>query len=436
MDARIQICGRVVVQIDGRRLESALPGRQGTMLLVYLAANRDRLVARDELMEALWPYELPARPDSALSALLSKLRSVLGPEAVEGRSEVRLAMPRAVIDLESAASGLHHAESAVGLEDWAGAWGPARVALHTVSRGMLDGFDSPWISELRARLEEMRLRALWCIGTSSLHLGGPELPAAERAARQLVKLSPFSESGHLLLMRALVAQGDVADALRVYEDLRLLLRDELGTTPSTSVQALHRALLSQGVSTLPQGTVTIMFADIVDSTARTERIGDAAFHALARTLDGSVRAIIAQTGGVAVDGRLLGDGLMAVFTSASQAIECGIRTSVAGADIGLGLHVGLHAGDVIRDGDNVYGGAVNIAARVAALAPPGEVLISETVRSLARTSATVGFESRGVHELKGVEGGQALFAIVSDSEGSTGSRAKVSEISGVETRRQ
>jgi class 3 adenylate cyclase len=70
------------------------------------------------------------------------------------------------------------------------------------------------------------------------------------------------------------------------------------------------------------------------------------------------------------------------------------------------------------------------------LAPPGEVLISETVRSLARTSATVGFESRGVHELKGVEGGQALFAIVSDSEGSTGSRAKVSEISGVETRRQ
>src|SRR5262245_53664499 len=89
MGTRIQICGSVVVQVDGRRIDGELPGRQGRLLLVYLAANRDRAVTRDELMEALWPRELPTRPDSALSALLSKLRSVLGAASIEGKSELR-----------------------------------------------------------------------------------------------------------------------------------------------------------------------------------------------------------------------------------------------------------------------------------------------------------------------------------------------------------
>lgn len=163
---------------------------------------------------------------------------------------------------------------------------------------------------------------------------------------------------------------------------------------------------------LPEGTVTIMFADIADSTGLTERLGDMAFRSLARALDGSVRAIIAETGGVPVEGKLLGDGLMAVFTSARQAIECGVRVSAAADQTALGLHLGLHAGDVIREDNNVFGGAVNIASRVAALAPPGEILVSETVRSLARTSANVTFESRGPHALKGVEDLHSLYAIV------------------------
>src|SRR5262249_884709 len=79
LGARIQIRGRLVVQIEDRRVEEALPGRQGVLLLAYLAANRDRPVSRDELIEALWPDELPPRPESALSVLLSKLRSALGP---------------------------------------------------------------------------------------------------------------------------------------------------------------------------------------------------------------------------------------------------------------------------------------------------------------------------------------------------------------------
>jgi DNA-binding SARP family transcriptional activator len=251
LGSRIQICGRVVVQIEGRRVEGALPGRQGLMLLVFLAANRDHPVSRDELIEALWPDELPPRPESALSVLLSKLRSALGPGSLEGRSHLRLAIPRAWIDLEAATMAVHRAESAVALGDWRSASAPARIALHASVRGVLPGVDAPWIVELRGRLEDIRLRALACIATSSLSLGGAELPAAERSARSLVNLAPFREAGYALLMEALAAQGNTAEALRVYEALRRRLREELGTAPSGDLQALHQRLLGPRLGIAP-----------------------------------------------------------------------------------------------------------------------------------------------------------------------------------------
>jgi DNA-binding SARP family transcriptional activator len=116
---RIQLCGRLAVEIGGRRVEKALPGRQGRLVFVYLAAHRTRSVARDELAEALWPGGPPAGADSALSALLSKLRRTLGEGTLEGRSEVRLVLPPdAWVDLEAAAEAIHAAESAVALGDW------------------------------------------------------------------------------------------------------------------------------------------------------------------------------------------------------------------------------------------------------------------------------------------------------------------------------
>jgi class 3 adenylate cyclase len=162
---------------------------------------------------------------------------------------------------------------------------------------------------------------------------------------------------------------------------------------------------------LPEGTATILFADIADSTLLTEQLGDAPFRARARELDAALRAIISETGGRTVEGKLLGDGVMAVFSSAHRAIECAARCNAAAEDTDLRLHIGAHAGDVIREGDNVFGGAVNIAARIAAKSAPGEVLVSETVRSLARTSTDVKFEDRGYQELKGVAEAQRLFAV-------------------------
>lgn len=150
------------------------------------------------------------------------------------------------------------------------------------------------------------------------------------------------------------------------------------------------------------GTAIILFADIVDSTALTERLGDTAFRAKARDLDAVLRAVISEHSGTCIDAKTLGDGVLATFASAAKAIEAALACGRAGNDAGLPLHLGLHAGDVIREENNVYGGAVNIASRISGLSAPGEVLVSDTLRGLARTSAGVTFEDRGEQALKGV----------------------------------
>jgi class 3 adenylate cyclase len=162
---------------------------------------------------------------------------------------------------------------------------------------------------------------------------------------------------------------------------------------------------------LPSGTLTILFADIAESVRLTEEIGDEAFRNRARHLDAALRSIIEASGGKTIEGKLVGDGVMAVYGSARQAIDGALGCAAASAETKLGLHLGLHAGDVIREEGNVFGGAVNIASRIAALSAPGEVLASDTVRGLARTSAGVRFEDRGEHHLKGLADGQRLFAI-------------------------
>jgi adenylate cyclase len=158
-------------------------------------------------------------------------------------------------------------------------------------------------------------------------------------------------------------------------------------------------------------TVVILYADIVDSVPYTERIGDAAFRQRARDLDALLRVNVREHRGTTVEGKLVGDGILAIFPSGRDAIACALECGGLGQSVELELHLGLHAGDVIRDGNNIYGGAVNIASRIAMATKPGEILISDTVRGLARTSAGVQFEDRGEYELKGVAEPQRLFTL-------------------------
>jgi SARP family transcriptional regulator, regulator of embCAB operon len=243
---RIQLCGRFVARVAGRRVEHDLPARKGRLLFAYLTANRDRVAGRDELVDALWPGEVPSAPELALSALLSKLRRLLPRGAIEGRVQVRLELGGgARVDVEAAREAIHRAEALVAARDWYSSIGPTLVAHNISQRRFMAGEESPWIEEVRRELDEVQVAALECTVRRSLALGEPEIAVAERTARQLIDLSPYRESGYAALMEAFERQGNTAEALRVYESLRGLLREELGVAPSAAVQRVHERLLSQ-----------------------------------------------------------------------------------------------------------------------------------------------------------------------------------------------
>ncbi len=195
---------------------------------------------------------------------------------------------------------------------------------------------------------------------------------------------------------------------------RLALIDQTQLSINEESLGVIGSFLAEGQAAAPElssGTAVILFADIANSTALTERFGDAAFREKAHNIDGALREVIRENAGTPVEGKLLGDGVLAVFTSARQAIDAAVACARSGEEAGLPLHVGLHAGDVIREDNNVYGGAVNVASRIASAAAPGEILVSQTVRDLGRTSVSVSFEQRGRRKLKGVDEPVRLWGV-------------------------
>lgn len=243
---RIQLCGTLAVEIDGRRVDHDLPARQGRLLLAYLVLHRLRPIRRDELIDALWPRTPPAAADTALRALISKLRRLLPAHMLDGRSELRLTLPPAAfVDLENAREAIHRAESALAQAHWHRAWGASQGPLFTARRGFLPDEDADWIRDTRQELNALYLRALECYAQACLGVAGTELAAAERAGRELTRLAPYRESGHRHLMRALTARGNTAEAVRAYEQLRTLLRQELGIAPCAETRHLHTELLSE-----------------------------------------------------------------------------------------------------------------------------------------------------------------------------------------------
>jgi len=159
--ARIQLCGMLAVEFGGRRCEGDLPGRQGRLLLIYLVINRARPVARRELLDVLWPDERPHSAETTLTGVLSRLRHVVGENVLQGREQLRLALPAdAWIDVEVALRAIHDAEAAVVSCDWPQAWISGRVALHVSRREFAAGYDASWIEERRQSLGALQASAL------------------------------------------------------------------------------------------------------------------------------------------------------------------------------------------------------------------------------------------------------------------------------------
>jgi DNA-binding SARP family transcriptional activator len=240
-----QLCGRLAVRVEGERVEERVPGRRGRLALGYLVRHRHRPVTRDELVEAVWFDEPPDDAGAVLRPLLSRLRGALGADTLPGGSELRLSLPAgAFIDVEAADSAVHDAEALAARGDLHAAYGPGHVAQYIGARPLLAGIEAPWLAEWRAQHEDVYLRSLECCAEIELGIGGMELVAGERAARKLMALAPFRETGHRLVLELLAARGEHAEALRVFDAYRCLLRDELGTAPAARIAAVHERLLN------------------------------------------------------------------------------------------------------------------------------------------------------------------------------------------------
>ncbi len=157
---------------------------------------------------------------------------------------------------------------------------------------------------------------------------------------------------------------------------------------------------------------TIVFTDIVGSTRHAAELGDHRWHDLLDNHDRIVRYQLQRFAGREVN--TAGDGFVATFTSPSVAITCAEAIVDAVRTLGIEVRVGIHAGEVEVRGADIAGMAVHIGARVAALAGPGEVLVSSTVREIV-TGSRRSFTERGEHDLKGVPGRWRVYAVAATS---------------------
>ena len=154
---------------------------------------------------------------------------------------------------------------------------------------------------------------------------------------------------------------------------------------------------------------TVLFTDIVGSTAHASALGDRAWRERLDAHDAMVRRQLQPFRGREI--KTTGDGFLATFDGPARAIQCGCAIRDGARQLGIEVRVGLHTGEVELRGDDIAGTAVNLGARVAGLAAGGEVLVSRTVTDLVAGSG-IAFEDRGDHALKGVPGQWRLFAVV------------------------
>jgi class 3 adenylate cyclase len=160
---------------------------------------------------------------------------------------------------------------------------------------------------------------------------------------------------------------------------------------------------------------TVLFTDIVGSTERAAALGDKAWRAVLHEHEELVRRQLHAHEGREV--KTMGDGFLAMFDRPAKAVRCASRITSDAAELGISIRAGLHTGECERRGADVAGLAVNIGARIGALAGPDEVLVSGTVRDLVLGSG-IKFADRGHHVLKGVPGEWPVFA-VADTDSST-----------------
>ena len=259
---------------------------------------------------------------------------------------------------------------------------------------------------------------------------------------------PFLAQAHLNLARVLLDRGSTGDRERALELLdrcldaaqemrmraitdqalaaKLAAQGLAGVDATTSIDEVIAAVESERPDILayaaPDGTVTILFSDIEDSTILTERLGDQRWLDLLRSHNSIFRQHLREHGGYEVKNQ--GDGFMLVFPQPTAALHCAIEVQRALAeratenpDDGIRVRMGLHTGEAIAEEGDFFGRNVVLAARIAAQARGGEILVSEALREQAEGEDGLAFGEGRELELKGMAGTHTVHRAEWEAEG-------------------
>jgi DNA-binding NarL/FixJ family response regulator len=245
---------------------------------------------------------------------------------------------------------------------------------------------------------------------------------------RIVILTTFDVDEYVLEAIRVGASGFLVkdtDPANLVQGVRAVARGDALLSPGVTRKLISAIADRDREPALPEGSepdrvlATVMFSDIVSSTERAAEIGDRRWWDFLDRHDALFRDELRRHGGREV--KTTGDGFLALFDGPARAIRCavGIRDGLRAE--GIEVRIGLHAGEVELRGNDVGGIAVNLGARIAATAAPGEVVVSSTVRDLVAGSG-IGFADRGSHALKGVPDRWRLFVVADVTRGEMMSR--------------
>ncbi len=396
--------GDLAIELDGTVVDPPA-SKRARALLGLLVVDR-RMHSRSSLAARFWPDVLDESARTSLRSALAALRRALGPE-----SERYVLATRDGVGLADASLvWTDVAEFERCVEE-----GRLEDALALARGELLPGLDDDWVYERRDAHRDRVAEVLGQLAADADQEG--DLQAAIEHTRRQVALDPLAEEPQRNLMRRLAAAGDRAAALRVYERLSRRLRDELRLAPAHETRELAESLRGREDAVTPeaqaaapelaQSIVTLLFTDLVGSTALLSELGDDRGEQLRRIHFGLLRDVASAHSGEEV--KNLGDGLMVAFPSVVNAVGCAVgiqqavhRHNTREGDERLQVRVGLHVGEPIRDEGDYFGTPVVIAKRLCDKANAGQVLASELVRGLVGSRGDFDFHACGALELKGI----------------------------------
>ena len=439
----VRLLGPLEVDVSGRRLE--VRRQKQRALLALLALRAGEVVSTDRLIEELWGATPPKAAVGSLQNLVSELRKALGAELLVTRP------PGYVLALDRDRVDAHRFERIAREAQAAPAESRARRLREALAlwRGapLADlAFESFAQAEI-ARLEEVRASLREELFEAELELGRHGPVVAELEA--FVAEHPLRERPRGQLMLALYRAGRQADALEAYRQARETLVEELGIEPSTELQRLEQAILRHDAGLelerptakhVPtpdrRKTVTILFADVVDSSALAAELDPEVLRGVMRSYFDVVQQVVERHGGTVE--KFIGDAAMAVFgipevheddalraVRAASELHEAIAEVEADRGIAIGICVGINTGEVLAadpasGATFATGSAVIVATRLQQAALPGETLVGVITETLIRSA--VATEPVEPLDLGGALGRMPAFRVAGLAEEKVGLR--------------